>query len=87
MLTFEQIKAIEAALGAEKAAPVIQVLETLEERVKTSLATELTTKRDLEAAKLDLRRDLAEAKLDIVKWVAGMLVAQAAVIAALVKLL
>ena len=33
------------------------------------------------------KRDLAEAKSDIVKWVAGLLLAQAAIIAALVKLL
>jgi len=34
---------------------------------------------------LDMR--LAELKVDLIKWVAGMLVAQAAIIAALVKLL
>lgn len=38
--------------------------------------------------KLDitLRHDIAETKVDILKWVAGLLLARAAVIAALVKL-
>ena len=34
-----------------------------------------------------LRTDMAQIKADVIKWVAGMLVAQAALIAALVKLL
>jgi hypothetical protein len=33
------------------------------------------------------KADLADAKTDLIKWVAGMLVAQAAVVATLVKLL
>ena len=42
----------------------------------------LATKSDVSA----LRLDMADSKLDIVKWVAGMLIAQAALVAALVKL-
>ncbi|TAN45216.1 MAG: DUF1640 domain-containing protein [Nitrospirae bacterium] len=61
--------------------------ETLAEIVEDKLAT----KTDLKELELNLRREMAELKAaivtDIVKWVAGMLVAQAAVIAALVKLL
>lgn len=57
--------------------------ETLAEIVEDKLAT----KADLKELELNLRRDMAELKVDIIKWVAGMLVAQAAVIAALVKLL
>ena len=34
-----------------------------------------------------LKSDLAELKLDLIKWVTGALIAQAAVIATLVKLL
>lgn len=37
--------------------------------------------------KADLRAELAELKTDIVKWVAGMLLLQAGLVAALVKLL
>lgn len=46
------------------------------ESLKEILGTELTTKKDL-----------AETKVEIIKWVAGMLVAQAAIVATLVKLL
>ena len=35
----------------------------------------------------DLKRDIAESKAEILKWVAGMLIAQTAVVASLVKLL
>ena len=33
------------------------------------------------------KKDLTEAKVEIIKWVAGMLVAQSAIVATLVKLL
>ncbi|MBC2695037.1 MAG: DUF1640 domain-containing protein [Desulfobacteraceae bacterium] len=46
------------------------------EALKDIINTELVTKRDL-----------TEAKIEIIKWVAGMLVAQAAIVATLVKLL
>ncbi|RMG89367.1 MAG: DUF1640 domain-containing protein [Candidatus Dadabacteria bacterium] len=36
---------------------------------------------------LATKEDLTRAKVEIIKWVAGMLVAQAAVVAAMVKLL
>ena len=39
------------------------------------------------SANLATKHDLAETKADIIKWVAGMLIIQSAVIAALVKLL
>ncbi len=80
MLPYKQIKAIENALGAEKAGPIIQAFEVMEERVKASMVHELVTKDHLDAR-------LAELKAETIKWVAGMLVAQAALIAALVKLL
>lgn len=38
-------------------------------------------------SELVTKRDLTEAKVKIIKWVAGMLVAQAAIVATLVKLL
>ncbi len=112
MLTFEQIKAIEAALGADKAAPIIQALETVESRVIASIVHDLATKtdvldlkRDIEELRIAAQRDIRELELrlearladtnakieasksDTIKWVAGMLVAQAALIATLVKLL
>jgi hypothetical protein len=44
--------------------------------LKEILGTELVTKKDL-----------TETKVEIIKWVAGMLVAQVAIVAALLKLL
>ena len=38
-------------------------------------------------SELVTKRDLTDAKVEIIKWVAGMLVAQAAIVATLVKLL
>ncbi|RCX11078.1 DUF1640 domain-containing protein [Extensimonas vulgaris] len=49
--------------------------------------TQLTTKTDLVELRMATKADLADAKTDLIKWVAGMLVAQAAVVATLVKLL
>ncbi|MBF0369654.1 MAG: DUF1640 domain-containing protein [Magnetococcales bacterium] len=43
-------------------------------------ALEAATKSDLARLEERSKRDLAEAKVDIVKWVAGMLVAQSAII-------
>ena len=43
-------------------------------------------KNDIELLRSELKKDIAESKAGIIRWVAGMLVAQAALIAALVKL-
>jgi hypothetical protein len=51
----------------------------LEERV--------ATKQDLKELELALKHDLANIKAEIIKWMAGMLVAQAAIAATLVNLL
>ena len=55
-----------------QAQALVQALAEHHERQKEELAT---------------KRDLADAKTDIIRWVAGLLMAQAAIIAALVKLL
>jgi len=44
-------------------------------------------KKDIEQLRSELKKDIAESKADTIRWVAGMLVAQAALIVALVKLL
>ena len=49
------------------------------------LQAEMT--QNIEMAKIELRRDIANAKADLIKWMAGMLVTQAVVIAAILKLL
>ena len=55
---------------------------------------EVASKHDIVEVRHDMKKlggalkhDIAETKVDILKWVAGLLLAQAAVIAALVKLL
>jgi len=45
------------------------------------------TTEDYLVTKNDLEEALSRTKADIIKWVAGMLVAQAAIVATLVKLL
>ena len=61
--------------------------ETFAEIIDESIAT----KRDLKEMETILRRDIKELEsritANIIKWVAGMLVAQAAIVATLVKLL
>lgn len=59
------------AAGVPEGQAEIQA-EALREIVNTDLVT---------------KKDLMEAKVEIIKWVAGMLVAQAAIVATLVKLL
>lgn len=54
--------------------------EALAEAFREATSEELVTKDHLSAK-------LSEAKNDIIKWVAGMMIAQAGLIAALVKLL
>ncbi len=48
---------------------------------------ELSTKADLFTVEAKLQTEIAKAKSETIKWVAGMLVVQAGVVAALVKLL
>ncbi len=67
-------------LSEESAKEIAEVFqETIEEK--------LATKNDLELVKNELIKEIAESKADTIRWVAGMLVAQAALIATLVKLL
>jgi|LGVE01.1.fsa_nt_gb uncharacterized protein Smg (DUF494 family) len=47
----------------------------------------VASKTDVLGIKAGMAVDLANTKVEIIKWVAGMLVAQAAVVATLVKLL
>lgn len=82
---FEKLK----AAGFSKAQAKAQA-EVLREAIEDKVAT----KRDLQEVKRDmleiegrLKAEIANSRAETIKWVAGMLVAQAAVIAALVKLL
>ncbi len=74
-------------------------LDTLQiyERLKGANLDELAAKEIAEvikdvaeghlATKEDVEKIIAKAKVEIIKWVAGMLLAQAAIVATLVKLL
>lgn len=48
---------------------------------------ELATKYDFKELELRLEAKINEFKYDMIKWIAGMLIAQAGLVAALVKLL
>jgi hypothetical protein len=74
-------------------------IDTLQiyERLKGAKLDELAAKEIAEvikdvaeghlATKEDVEKIVAKAKVEIIKWVAGMLLAQAAIVATLVKLL
>ena len=74
---FSRLKS--TGLSEESAREIAEVFrETVEEN--------LATKNDLEMVKVEIKKDIAESKAGTIRWVAGMLVAQAAFIATLVKL-
>jgi preprotein translocase subunit SecE len=50
-----------------------------------SVRTEL--RKDIELVRAELRKEIAESKAGTIRWVAGLLIAQAAFIVALIKLL
>ena len=72
--TLAQVERLEkTGLPREQAVAIVQSQhEVFEHAASNTLAT---------------KSDLAENKVDIIKWVAGMLVAQAAAVSALVKLI
>jgi hypothetical protein len=79
--TLAYVKKLRSAGVPEKQAEIQAetFAEILEERV--------ATKQDLKELEVALKHDLANIKAEIIKWVEGMLVAQAAIVATLVKLL
>ena len=79
--TLAYVKKLKAA-GVPESQAEVQA-ETFAEIIDEKLAT----KRDLKEMELALRSDMVAVKSEIIKWVAGMLVAQAAIVATLVKLL
>ncbi len=83
MLTFDQIKAIENALGTDKAGPVIQALETVEERVKASMVQELVTKDHLDLRMAELETRIKALEVTLTLRMGAMLAVVLAVVAAL----
>ena len=69
-------------------------LVTVEYLDKALEKTKLELKKEIEISKADLQKEIEilravmyKTKAEILKWVAGMLVAQAAIVASIVKLL
>lgn len=68
MLTFEQTKAIERALGTEAAVPIIEAIQSTDTRVMASLLAEVATKADVEKVRVeiaDVRGDVKRLDLQI----------------------
>jgi len=65
----------------------LKVANLEEDAAKEIAAIFKETTEDYLVTKNDLEEALARTKAEIIKWVAGMLVAQAAIVATLVKLL
>jgi len=79
---YERLKSAELNDKAAK-----EIAEVFKETIDEQLAT----KADLEKLKIELKLELTveiqKSKVEIIKWVAGMLVAQAAIVTTLIKLL
>ncbi|MDR2893373.1 MAG: hypothetical protein LBV80_09880 [Deltaproteobacteria bacterium] len=98
MLLFDDTKKLEKAFGEEAAATLVHVLEKMSEESKRELVTkghldlrlaemEARTKADLKATETKLMTAIANSKVEMMKWGVGVILAQTALIAALVKLL
>ncbi|MGH8577651.1 MAG: DUF1640 domain-containing protein [Gammaproteobacteria bacterium] len=84
-VTFDTLRFVEtlkeAGVSEAQAKAIAQAFRDAQGEV------ELVTKADLRELEHALRAALAEVKADTIKWVAGLLLAQAALVATLVKLL
>ncbi|MDD2724604.1 MAG: DUF1640 domain-containing protein [Methylovulum sp.] len=84
-ITFDTYKfistLIEAGFDAKQAEAVSRAFK------EASGEADLSTKQDLRELELRLEAKINDIKFDLVKWIAGMLLAQAGLVAALVKLL
>ncbi len=86
--THQYVKKLKGA-GVPEAIAEIQaeaLTEIIDEKLATKLDIELV-RRDMKEMELRLAKDISDTKAELLKWMAGMLIAQAAVVAALVKLL
>lgn len=90
-ITFDTLKFVERLKAA--GIPEYQAkaeAEALQEALSDSAAYTLATKQDVHDIRLeirDVRAEIERSKYDLIKWMAGLLLAQAAVVATLVKLL
>jgi hypothetical protein len=89
--TYTYVKKLTDAGMPEAQASIIahEQASLIEERLATKndlLALEKTTKQELEHLELRLKADNAATKAEMIKWVAGLLIAQAGIIVTLLKL-
>ncbi len=90
-ITFDTLKFVqrleEAGISREQAEVVVRVIADAQETLVTnqSLDSRLSEMELRLESKID--KVTSELKVDLIKWMAGSLIAQAAVIATLVKLL
>jgi hypothetical protein len=71
----------------EAAGIPVQHAEAIAEAFNEATGDELVTKSDLDLKLAEIKVNLSDATGNVVKWVAGLLLAQAGLVAALVKLL
>jgi len=82
---YERLK--NAELNDKAAKEIAEVFkETIDEQLATKRDVEIL-RTDVEKLRIELTAEIQKSKTETIKWVAGMLVAQAAIIATLVKLL
>lgn len=63
-------------------------MKILEVNLKKEIAEiRVNTETNMKILETNLKKEIAISKVDTIKWVAGMLLAQAAIIATLIKLL
>jgi hypothetical protein len=72
---------IEAGFEAKQAEAVSEAFKVAQ------TDTDIASKQDIESLKQEMKVSMSELKVELIKWVTGALIAQAAVIATLVKLL
>jgi len=97
VLLFDDAKKLEKAVGEEAAEVIVRIFEKQDEQYKKEHATKhdialirkdiAESEARLEAKINDVKTEINSGKAETIKWVAGMLIVQAASIAALVKLL
>ena len=74
--------------AAKEIAEVIKDVTEFNLLTKVDLeTTEANLKKAIEITRADLEKAIEKTKAETIKWVAGMLVAQAAIVATIVKLL
>lgn len=84
-ITFDTHKFISTLIDAGFEAKQAEAVSEAFKVAQTN--TDVASKQDIESLRQDMKISMSELKVELIKWVTGALIAQAAVIAALVKLL